>query len=627
MDKLDFFSKFIPNSWTRMGNTFYVSQKEGASDDNPGTFDSPFRTVGKAASIMEEGSVIEIDEGVYREEINIPFNANPFNPKGFFRFQAKEGKEVYIRGSDVFSPKWKKLSENLFSARLPEKLFSEGAYNPYCLGNFVDVKETVRPIDEKEPLPETLGQIYIDHAPMRQVNGKSALEETENSFLVPADGREILVHPPDGKDISKCSVELTVRAQCFHPNFEGSLLMNVSGIRVEHASELGAFCIGKFNSMRRNGAAGIIVKRDFSLPGASEKACLTVESVDFLPDGKTLAATVIDDTSPSFDIKHYQAVSSDKGLSWEHCGAPSERRYYNFSDPENGRMIRYYWDGKADNHGRCIELGGYFDVAYQVSSDSGRNWGEKKIIDKSRNYAYYYEILKLNDGTLLWQAQENQLKTGMHLAVKTWRGRWNKDLSDVEWECYGHLQCSPDESAYGLSEPHTCQTQEGRLLMLLRQGAILPSQASPGVPSVKLMSMSDDSGKNWSRPRPLTYDDGLYVYSPRSYQDIFRSPVNGRIYAILNICEHPTTGCDPRSAVNIGEIDTGTLCLRRSTVAVVEKVHKEHHGMARYSNWKRVIDPSTGNMLLFMKLHMSEYCQVRDGYDNNTYRYEIIVPK
>lgn len=37
-------------------------------------------------------------------------------------------------------------------------------------------------------------------------------------------------------------------------------------------------------------------------------------------------------------------------------------------------------------------------------------------------------------------------------------------------------------------------------------------------------------------------------------------------------------------------------------------------------------DRYTGNLLLFMKLQMCEYCPVRCGYDFNSYRYEIQLP-
>lgn len=162
--------------------------------------------------------------------------------------------------------------------------------------------------------------------------------------------------------------------------------------------------------------------------------------------------------------------------------------------------------------------------------------------------------------------------------------------------------------------------------MLLRHGAVLPAQHRPGVPSVKLLSVSEDNGRRWSPPKPLTYEDGTYIYSSRSYPDLFRSSKNGRVYALFNIAPGPTWGCDPRDALHLVELDQRTLRARRKTVTVVEARHPAHHSLVRYSNWCRIQDRRTGNPLVFMTLSMCEYCPVRRGYDLNGYRYEIELP-
>ena len=148
----------------------------------------------------------------------------------------------------------------------------------------------------------------------------------------------------------------------------------------------------------------------------------------------------------------------------------------------------------------------------------------------------------------------------------------------------------------------------------------------PGFTSVKLVSLSDDGGRTWAPARPLVYDDGRYVYSSRSWPDVFRSSKNGRVYVILNIAPDPTVGCEPRSTLHIAELDPKTLCLKRNTVAIIETKHPEHHELVRYSNWYSIKDRYTRNLLLFMQASMSEYCFLRKGYDTNLYRYEIELP-
>ncbi len=619
MSKLNHFNRFIPNSWLNAGGIMYVSQAQGASDNNPGTLEQPFRTITRAAQDIKTGCVIEIGEGVYREEIPIPINGHQYNPGQFVCFRAMHGHEVYIRGSESFDPEWIIIDEKILKAPLPDSLFLPDTYNPYALSNCINNKQTVRPCAQVEPYPETLGQIYIDNTPLRQVTTKEALSNTPETFLIPADGKHIMINP--GKDITGSLIELTMRQKCFTPAFSGIIYMNVSGIRVEHAAEPGAFCIGRFGSIRENTASEITIRKDFSLPGASDRFTQTIESLDFTPDSKSLIAGIIDDTFPNNQTRNYSVLSNDCGLSWEsnETDTDSDTAYSYFTDTENNMMMRYHWSRNTSTN--C------YDIICEYSDDSGKSWNNPARIDQSANYGWFYEPLKLNDGSLLWQSQENQWQTGLHLAVKTWRGIWIPEQKTVNWNLCSLLKCKPEESGCGLSEPHTCQLDDGRLIMLLRQGAVLPSQKHPGVPSVKLICVSEDCGKTWSKPRPLTYEDGSYVYSPRSYQDILRSPANGRVYALLNICNEPTNGCDPRNVVHIGEIDPNSLCLIRDTVTIIEQIHPEHHQLVRFSNWRRAINPATGNILLFMKLQLSEFCQVRHGYDQNTYRYEIIVPK
>ena len=210
--------------------------------------------------------------------------------------------------------------------------------------------------------------------------------------------------------------------------------------------------------------------------------------------------------------------------------------------------------------------------------------------------------------------------------MKTLLGYWNKDNSSIKWKDGGMLEIDPLKSSGGLDEPHACQFRDGRIFVVLRQGNILASQHHPGSPSVKLFSISEDNGMSWSEPKPLTYEDGEYVYSPRSWQDTFCSSKNGKPYVILNISDHPAHNCDPRTSVQIVEIDTDSLCVKRKSVAIIETTHEEHHHLVRFSNWQSIEDRYSKNFLLFMKLHMSQYCHVRNGYDCNSYRYEIILP-
>ena len=58
-------------SWERPGrytHTYHVAQGDPqTSDENPGTADRPWRTIGKAAATLQPGERVVVHRGVYRE--------------------------------------------------------------------------------------------------------------------------------------------------------------------------------------------------------------------------------------------------------------------------------------------------------------------------------------------------------------------------------------------------------------------------------------------------------------------------------------------------------------------------------------------------------------------------------
>ncbi|KKK43068.1 hypothetical protein LCGC14_3169040, partial [marine sediment metagenome] len=189
------------------------------------------------------------------------------------------------------------------------------------------------------------------------------------------------------------------------------------------------------------------------------------------------------------------------------------------------------------------------------------------------------------------------------------------------------ITADPGISLQGFDEPNACQFADGRIFIIARAKDILVTQDQPGFPGVKLFSISEDNGRTWTKPAPLCYEDGSYVYSSASYPDTFCSSKNGKPYVIININEKPTMGCDPRSVLQIAELSTDPVVIKRDTVAIIEEKLPEHDPMVRFSMWLPLEQRETKNMLLFMKLMMSEYCPIRNGYDFNCHRYEIILPE
>ena len=589
---------FIPNCFESLGKKFYVAQNNpAASDCNPGTLDKPIKSISEAVRRMSKYDEVIISEGIYREEIKLPVNGHCYTPELMPVFRAVEGEEVFIKGSDLFKPEWKKAGEK-FTALLPEKLFEAGTYNPYTEGT---------------------GRLFVDNEEIFQ--GKE--------WYLSKDGKSIIINfNPDNHIF-----EITVRKRCINPEFDGTVFIAVKGIRIEHAAEPGPFCIGRGETYIKNPDSGINIRKTFNISGTTTRfSRLFTGEVDYASkENDILKATVYDETIPSDKVFVYDIESSDHALTWKRI---SENRTNEklclqdiFFDEENNIIIKtkmQFLEGANPADGCAGNNIDKYRTVSEISVDSGRTWQSKQNLYKN---LVPLRIQKLDSCSYILPCGKTRNEgKSFHQDIEIFKGQFNKENSSLEWEKISSIAVSPDESACGLAEPHIASFPNGKLIMLLRMGAILPSQNRKGSPSVKFYCVSEDAGNTWTKPAPLTYDDGEYIYSPRSYQDIFQSSKNGRVYVIFNICDEPTTGCDPRNHLHIMEVDEKTMSVKRETVSVIEKIHPEAHPLMRYSNWLRFESRDTLNPVILMRPHMSEFCPVRYGIDLNSYRYEIELP-
>ena len=71
---------------------------EGASDDNPGTTDQPFRTIGRGVKELRPGDTLTVRGGTYREAVDLQLVGTQEHP---ITVQAAPGETVVIKGSEV----------------------------------------------------------------------------------------------------------------------------------------------------------------------------------------------------------------------------------------------------------------------------------------------------------------------------------------------------------------------------------------------------------------------------------------------------------------------------------------------------------------------------------------------
>ena len=104
------------------GKDIYVA-KDG-DDSNPGTMESPYLTIGKAAAEAVAGDIVYIREGTY-EEILAPVNSgDPGNP---IIFQAYQDEKVIISAMESLSG-WTQDSGSIYKTTIPFPSLGQGNF-------------------------------------------------------------------------------------------------------------------------------------------------------------------------------------------------------------------------------------------------------------------------------------------------------------------------------------------------------------------------------------------------------------------------------------------------------------------------------------------------------------------
>ena len=110
---------------TRATATEYHVAPSG-SDQANGTAEAPFRSLAKAASLLQAGDVCTIHEGVYRETITLSCSGKPNNP---IRIQAASGEHVVISATEPLTANWAAQPDGVYVAQIsppPAQLFFDG---------------------------------------------------------------------------------------------------------------------------------------------------------------------------------------------------------------------------------------------------------------------------------------------------------------------------------------------------------------------------------------------------------------------------------------------------------------------------------------------------------------------
>lgn len=338
-----------------------------------------------------------------------------------------------------------------------------------------------------------------------------------------------------------------------------------------------------------------------------------------------------------------------------------------FLDVENGLLLRIFYTGRNDpkilpwDYERT-PLARSCRSYVQVSKDEGLTWTDhEQIITHGEEYdeihwldGVYYgkngavvsgvHIMKNRKGEVLAPCYYPRLfgddiinrEIPRERASPDGRvehvagcliGRWRSDGSGLDWSRSSLVTLPQKYSCDGADEPSCDYLPDGRMLMVLR--ARTYPHTGQEVPSLHYYSISDDHGKTWSECRPLLYDDDSWAYSPSCLANVFRSSKNGRSYVITNFADVPPVNCDPRNKLQIAEIDTDTMRIRRDTMTIIEQ-RNEVAGepeLIRFSNFAWFEDRETGSVVLYLTPGSADSRpESVAGVIANSYRYDIRLP-
>ena len=189
-----------------------------ASDDGPGSAETPWRTIARAARTALAGDVVIIHSGMYRERVVVKASGTAGVP---IRFEAAAGEHVVLTGADRLT-NWRQADpqQPVYAAAWPHRFIG---WNP----------QMTHPADEYHRVIGRCEQVVVDGYLLRQVIDRSHL--APGSFFVDVTNKILLVWDGGNRDLNKVHVEASARQEVLR--VEGAYV-HVRGLRFRHAANM-----------------------------------------------------------------------------------------------------------------------------------------------------------------------------------------------------------------------------------------------------------------------------------------------------------------------------------------------------------------------------------------------------
>ena len=249
--------------------TYYVDgQAKNADDNGPGTREHPFKTINKAAQVLQPGERVVIAAGVYREFIQ-PARGGT-GPEVMISYEAAPGAKVIVKGSQVVTG-WKpsegwnfgidpetKKPVKAWELKLGPELFPNG-YNPFEVDNVLGNRTWLRyGEDNMGTYFRRRGLVFVDGHPLEPVETANELAgpptRSMNYFTkifwkplfkefqpvvgkvwIESNGMTLHIRLANDDNPANHTIEITTQEQIFSPAKRYQSYIRVKGITFEHA--------------------------------------------------------------------------------------------------------------------------------------------------------------------------------------------------------------------------------------------------------------------------------------------------------------------------------------------------------------------------------------------------------
>jgi len=194
-------------------------------DSGSGDRNSPYRTIGKAASAALPGDVVTVHAGTYREWVK-PVRGGTSEEERI-TYRVASGEKVIVKGSEHITS-WTEEGDGVWKVELPNGFF--GNYNPYALnlsGGWLHYGEW-----------HHRGDVYLNGEAFYERKTPEAVKGQRQSWGCQSDAQITTIWANFGDaDPNQELAEVNVRQCVFMPETTGLDYITVDGFHLMHSAE------------------------------------------------------------------------------------------------------------------------------------------------------------------------------------------------------------------------------------------------------------------------------------------------------------------------------------------------------------------------------------------------------